>query len=182
MAKLVSKTYGDALFGLALEKEMLTEVWEEVKAVDTILKDNPDFVTVLNHPRISESEKITLIQNIFGNSVSSVMTGFLVTVIEKGRTKELGKIFEYFMDRAREYNNIGVAYVSTAFQLSDEQKEQVEKRLIDVTDYVEFEMNYSVDPDLIGGMVIRIGDRILDNSIKNKLNVLSKSLANVQLN
>ena len=182
MAKLVSKTYGDALFGLALEKEMLTEVWEEVKAIDTILKDNPDFVMALNHPRISESEKITLVQNIFGDSVSDIIIGFLVTVIEKGRTKELGKIFEYFSDKAREYNNIGVAYVSTAFPLSDEQKEQVVTRLIDVTDYVGFEMNYSVDPDLIGGMVIRIGDRVVDNSIKNKLNILSKSLANVQLN
>ena len=75
-----------------------------------------------------------------------------------------------------------MAYVTSAVELNDSQKKQIEKRLIEVTKYVEFVMNYSVEPKLIGGMIIRIGDRVMDNSIKNKLNTLSRTLTGIQLN
>ena len=61
------------------------------------------------------------------------------------------------------------------------QKEAVEKRLLETTKYVEFEMHYNVDADLIGGMVIRIGDRVVDGSVKNKLFDLTRELSKIQL-
>ena len=74
-----------------------------------------------------------------------------------------------------------MAYVSTPLELSEANKDAVLKKLLETTDYVEFEMHYNVDPALIGGMVIRIGDRVVDSSIKTKLEDLSKKLKNVQL-
>ena len=163
MAKLVSKTYGDALFELALSKDVLKDIWDEVTAVGQIWKDNADLESLMEHPRIDIEEKVQLIKNIFEGRVSDIMTGFLVTVLEKGRASELENIFDYFTDRAREYYNIGVAYVTSAVELNDSQKKQVE-------------------PKLIGGMIIRIGDRVMDNSIRNKLNTLSRTLTGIQLN
>ena len=66
-------------------------------------------------------------------------------------------------------------------ELTKAQKQAVEKRLLETTKYVEFEMNYSVDAELIGGMVIRIGDRVVDSSIKTKLYDLTRELSNIQL-
>ena len=57
----------------------------------------------------------------------------------------------------------------------------IEQRLLDTTQYVEFEMEYSVDPSLIGGLVIRIGDRVVDSSIKTQINELHRSLSKLQL-
>ena len=182
MAKLVSKTYGDALFELALEKDILDDVCEEMVEIGQIWKDNRELADVMMHPRITIEEKVQIIRNIFDGRASEVVTGFLVTVIEKGRASELMSIIEYCTGRVREYNNTSVAYVSSAVELSDGQKEQIEKKLIDVTEYEKFEMNYSVDPELIGGMVIRIGDRVLDSSIKQKLNAMSRSLSGIRLN
>ena len=81
----------------------------------------------------------------------------------------------------KEHKKIGVAYVSTAAALSDVQKEKVNARLLETTDFETIEMNYTVDESLLGGMVIRIGDRVVDTSIKNKLRELSKQLSALQV-
>lgn len=181
MAKLVSATYGDALFDIALEKSAVEEFAEEVKAVAQAFSENPDLMKLLEHPKIVKEEKIELIENVFKGRISDEMTGFLVLVISKGRQRELNSIFEYFTDKVREYKNIGVAYVTTPVEMSDSQKKQVVEKLLLTTQYADFEMHYEADESLIGGMVIRIGDRVVDSSIKTKLEELSRSLKNVQL-
>lgn len=181
MAKLISKTYGDALFDIALEKNAVEEFAGEVKAVAQAFSENPDLVKLLEHPKIVKEEKIKFIEDVFRGRISDEMTGFLVLVVDKGRQRELTAIFEYFTDRVREYKNIGVAYVSTPVEMSDARKEEIVKKLLDTTKYTDFEMHYKVDESLIGGMVIRIGDRVVDSSIKTKLEDIARSLKNVQL-
>jgi len=182
MAKLVSKVYGDALFDLALNKDILDEVWEEAQALATIWNDDNGFADMMVHPRIAKEDKIKFINDVIGKRASEVITGFLAVLIEKGRMTELVSVLDYFSDKVREYKHIGVAYVTSATALSDKQKADINKRLLEVTEYVSFEMNYSVDESLIGGMVIRIGDRVLDGSIKQKLDSMTRELTRIQLN
>ena len=87
----------------------------------------------------------------------------------------------YFVGEVKEYKKIGTAYVTSAMELSDAQKEQLMKKLIQTTEYVEFEMHYDVDAALIGGMVIRIKDRVVDSSIRTKLYDLTRELSKIQL-
>ena len=95
--------------------------------------------------------------------------------------KNYTDILNYFVNEVKEYKKIGTAYVTTAVDMTDSQKKAVEDKLIKTTSYETFEMNYSVDSSLIGGMIIRIGDRVVDSTIKSKINELSKSLYNIQL-
>ena len=113
--------------------------------------------------------------------MSDELTGFFLTIEEKGRFKEIYQILSYFIDECREYKKIGVAHVTSAAALKEEQKEAVEKRLLETTKYESFVMNFEVDRSLIGGMKIRIGDRVVDSSIKTKLNNMAKSLSEIQL-
>lgn len=181
MAKLVAATYGDALFDVAIEQKALDSLFEETNAVLTALGDNPDLIGFLNHPKIDKIEKIKTIENIFNKFVSKELLGLLVTVINKDRANDLSDILNYFTDKVREYKKIGRAYVTTPMPLSDASKAKVKKRLLDTTDYREFEMIYAVDESLIGGMVIRIGNKIVDSSIKNKLSVLSRELNKINV-
>ena len=181
MAKLVSNTYGDALFELAVETNKLDTLLEEVKAVSAVLQENEELTRLMNHPKIVKEEKMQLIEDIFKSRVSDELVGLMRLIVEKGHFREIDGVFTYFIDHVKEYRNIGTAYVTTALPLSDAQKAAVEKRLLQTTKYVEFEMHYKVDAALIGGMVIRIGDRVVDGSVKTKLYDLTRELTKIQL-
>lgn len=181
MAKLVSTTYGDALFELALEENKLPAMLEEVQAVKEVFQENEDLSRLLDHPEVDKDEKIRLVENIFKGRCSDHMTGFLVLVIEKGRQKDFIPIFNYFIHKAKEYEGIGTAHVKSAVPLSEEQRKAIEGRLLALTRYNQFEMDYQVEPELIGGLVIRIEDRVIDSSIRTQLFEMKKSLSKIQL-
>ena len=81
----------------------------------------------------------------------------------------LKAIFAYFTELVRESEKMGTAYVDTAVELTEDQKQAVKNKLLATTSYQTFDVYYHVDPTLIGGMVIRVGDRVVDSSIRTKL-------------
>lgn len=181
MAKLVSKTYGDALFETAVESNRLDDFSEEAKGILTVLRENQELSRLMNHPQIVKEEKIHLIENIFKGKVADEMVGLMLIIVEKDHFAQTESVLEYFIDRVKEHKSIGTAYVTSAMELSEQQKQSVEQRLLETTKYVSFEMHYDVDTALIGGMVIRIGDRVVDSSIRTKLYGLSRELYNIPL-
>lgn len=181
MAKLIEKTYGEALFSVALENHKVDELKEEADDVRAVFADNEELLKFLNHPNVVKEEKIQVMENIFKGRISGEMLGFLLTVIEKGRQPQLAGIFGYFDELVMEYRHIGKCLVKSATVLSDEQKAKIEKKLLDTTNYESFEMDYQVDESLLGGVVIRVGDCVVDGSVKGKLNRLTKELENVKL-
>ncbi len=181
MAKLISKTYGEALYELAVEEQKLDVLFKEVGAILEILKENPDFGKLMTHPKISRDEKTEVVEKVFKGRVSGEMAGFLRIMVEKGRFTELDATLAYFIDRVKEEKHIGVAYVTTAVALDKAAQLKIKARLLETTRYKEMEMNYTVDSSIIGGMVIRIGDRVIDSSITTKLNELKKQLLKIQL-
>lgn len=181
MAKLVSKTYGQALFELALEENALEQILEEEAFVKEVFAENEDLVTLLNHPKISKDEKIQVVENIFKGKISDTMLGFLVIVVTKERYDELNQIFQCLEEKVKEYKNIGVVSVTTAVELSDEQKARLTQRLLEVTSFKDLEFCYTIDPEIIGGMVLRIGDRVVDSSIRSEITEMAKSLSKIQL-
>lgn len=181
MAKLVSKTYGDAMFELALEEKKEDLFLKEANVFLKVLREEDELVKFMKHPKIVKEEKLKAGEAMFSKSFSKEFAGFLMLLIQKDRFEDAEKILEYFIGRMKEHKKIGVAYVSTAVDLSDAQKEKVKARLLETTDYETFEMNFAVDKELLGGMVIRIKDRVVDTSVKNKLRELSKQLSALQV-
>ena len=181
MAKLISKTYGDALFELAVEKDKVDELLEEIEQLKGVLSENEDFGRLMNHPKIIKEEKIQVAKDVFTGRISDELLGFLTIIITKDRYKDIDAILEYFIAEVKRYKGIGVATVTTAVPLKEEQCKKIEQKLLDTTEYKKMEMHYRTDESLIGGMVIRIGDRVVDSSIKTKLSELQKELLEVQL-
>ena len=167
MAKLVSKTYGEALYEIAMESgvDRAGELLEEIRGISELLKANPQFDELMKHP----------------GRVSDELTGLFEVVVSKERYGDLPAIFAHFTERVKEQQRVGVAYVTTAVPLSAAQRSAVEAKLLETGGYRKMELNYQVDTSIIGGMIIRIGDRVVDSSVRTKLNGLTKQLLQIQL-
>ena len=191
MAKLAATKYSEAIFELAVQEGRVDEFYNEAEVILKECSENDEISKLLNHPKVSKEEKNSrteskedkehFIEDTFGRVISKEMTGLLVLMIAKDRHKDIVETLNMFMAKVLEYKKIGTAYVKTAVPLSEEQKEKVLKRLLATTDYKEFRMNYSVEPELLGGMIIRINDRVVDSSIKTKLDKLAGDLKKIQL-
>lgn len=181
MAKLVSKIYGDALFEVALEKDQLDHFLEAIEVVKKLLQENVSFGQLLNHPKVAKEEKVHIIEEAFGTYLPEEVVGMFVLLVEKGHATEIDSVLAYFIDRVKEEKKIGCVFVTTAIELNDAKKKTVEDRILETTSYESLEMYYEVDESLIGGMVIRIGNRVMDSSIKTKLYELTRNLRTVQI-
>ncbi|MDE5746036.1 MAG: ATP synthase F1 subunit delta [Acetatifactor sp.] len=181
MAKLVEQTYGEALFQTAMELNQLDAFLEEINLIQTVLEQNPEWDRLMKHPKISKQEKVEIMRGAFAGRISREMTGFLELILTKERYGQLQAVFRYFTEKVKEEKKIGTAYVTTPMELSEIRKSDIQDRLLATTSYRTMEMHYTVDPSLIGGMVIRIKDRVVDSSIRTKLAEMKKELLQIQL-
>ncbi len=181
MAKLVEQTYGEALFQTTMEANRADAFLEEVKLIRTVLRQNPEWDRLMKHPKISKQEKVEMMKGAFSGRISREMTGFLELILIKERYGQLQDIFRYFTEKVKDEKKIGTAYVTTPVELSEVRKADIQARLLDTTPYLTMEMHYAVDPSLIGGMVIRIKDRVVDSSIRTKLADMKRELLQIQL-
>ena len=110
MAKLVSKTYAQALFELAVEENKTAPFMEEAAGLLEVIRTNAEFGQFMNHPKIQKEDKIEVVKNVFENQISKELVGFLVTIVEKDRYTEIENILSEFIASVKEYNNIGTAY------------------------------------------------------------------------
>ncbi|MCI9221034.1 MAG: ATP synthase F1 subunit delta [Lachnospiraceae bacterium] len=181
MAKLVSKTYGEALYEVAAEAGKTSELMEEIRCVREILASNPGFDELMEHPGVPKQEKLQIVENVFKGRLSDELTGLLEVVVSKERYRDLPAIFAYFTEKVKEEQRIAVAWVTTAVELAPGQREAVKTKLLETSGYASMEMHYEVDASIIGGMIIRIGDRVVDSSVRTKLDGLKKQLLQIQL-
>ena len=140
MAKLVGATYGEALFELAVEEGKEEVFLNEVVQLKDLLLENPDFGRLMNHPKILKEEKIKVLEKVFEGRISRELLGFLHLIISKDRYGEIDAILDYFVDKVKQLKGIGIAYVTTALNLSEAKKKEIELKLLDTTSFKKMEM------------------------------------------
>lgn len=169
------------MFSLALENDKLDTIWEEVRMTRQILSENPTFVKTICHPEITKQDQIKLLDDAFKGKVSDEVMGFFHVLADKKRLKELDAVLEYFDRSAKEYKKIGVVYVTVPMELTKAQQDKIRERILEVSSYETLEMHVKTDVSLLGGMVIRIGDEILDNSIRSKMEHMARKINQIKL-
>ena len=101
-------------------------------------------------------------------------------IIKKGRFKEFDGIFTYIISNIKRQLGIGALHVTSAMPLSQEQKDKILKKVIASSEYQKLEVTYETDKDIIGGLILCMDDRIVDNSIRTKLDSMGRYLSQIQ--
>lgn len=179
MAELVAKRYGTAMFELALETNQIDKTREQLLWIKDVLSTEEEFTKLLNHPKVVMENKIKMVEDTFGEHVSKDIIGLFVVAINKGRSDEIMAIIDYCLEEIDHYLGIAKAYVESATSLTDEQVKAIQDKL-EASTNKKITLHVSVNEDLIGGLVIRIGDRIVDNSIRGKIDTITRELLRVR--
>jgi F-type H+-transporting ATPase subunit delta len=173
---ILARRYAKAIFSVGQEQQKLEEYNEVLQGVATLYQDTPEVADALTNPLypLDVKEKV-MVGMVKSMGVDTVMGNFLNLLVQKKRAEILPEIAEYYAIMLDELNNISHGKVISAIELSDELKAQVQTVLEKLTGK-KVELTTAVDPGIIGGIIAKVGDLVLDGSIKTQLAGLKDSI------
>lgn len=171
----VARRYAQALYEIAVEKNALDAMEEELKSVSEVVRGEQVIQRILNHPQIAAVEKREVLKQLFEGRVSETTLNFLYLIIDRNREAYLSDIVVEYTHLANVARNMVDAEVVSARELDEAQKEELAKVLNRLAGK-EVSPEYRVDASLIGGLLVRIGDKVIDGSVKHKLETLKQRL------
>lgn len=176
MSLKAASRYAKSLMSLAIEQNTLDAAYNDMKLIDDTCDKNRDLQMLLKSPVVKADKKQAVMNAVFANVLSPITAGFVKLIIQHKRESILHEIADSFVKQYKAYKNIGIAEVVSAVPLTGE----IRKRLMEqlrLQEGREMEIIEKVDPTLIGGLIIRIGDKQFDGSISRKLNDLKKDFS-----
>lgn len=173
MAELVAKTYAKAMFESALEENALNTVIAEFERFMPMYEEAKG---VLRAPTVSDRDKRALLETM---QLEGLFRSFVFLLLEKDRLHSVHEIKRHFDDMAEEHGKIARAYVQSAVPLEEGQIASLKERLEKSTGYT-IKIESEVRPEIIGGIVVRIGDKVLDGSVRSKLDNMLESIREIR--
>ena len=180
MAKLVSKRYAYALFEAGLELNKLDVFKEDLQVIAHVLNVEPQIQKILSHPKISKDEKKDLMSSIFGGKVSQEMLNFLYIIVDKRREGNLMEISDQFNELFNEHKNIVEVTAITAVPMDRKAQDRLAVVLGNKINKT-IRLRNIVDKDIIGGVLLKVENKIIDGTVKGQLESMEKAIKNVSL-
>lgn len=178
MAELVAKTYAGALYEVGLECGLLEEFAQELSFVLKTFVEYPQLLELCKTPQINKNEKKEMIEQIFKESIHVEVLNFLKILLDKKRMNDFEFIQKSYQQLVNDKNNIVEGVATTAIELKEAEIEKLEKKLSDLTGKSVKLIN-EIDSSIIGGIRVRIGEKVLDSTIQSRLNKLQEELAQI---
>lgn len=178
---IVASRYAKALLDLAIEKGQLEAVYSDMVQLKDVCDNSREFVTFLNSPIIKSDKKIATIKAVFDGKLNAITSGFLTIVTSKRRESIIPGMANEFIEQYRTHKNVLTAVITSAKGLDAATKKQA-LDLVKAQTNGEVELIEKVDANIIGGFVLRVGDKQLDRSVSRQLLNLKKELTNKALN
>lgn len=171
----VIKGYSLALYTLASNSNQVDQIEAELKVLDSLLKNSRDLEKIMMHPGVSLKVKKKLVENILAHECSPLLKNYLFVIIDKRREEFLNFLYLSYMSVVRQAKGIVLTEVQSTIALTDENIRKLKTNLEKVIGK-KIEISTIINPDILGGLVIRFGDKMIDGSLRNKLSKLKKNL------
>lgn len=171
--KQISKAYAEAIFSIALEQKKVTEFAEKLEQLEALLTKHPDYCSYLKTPALPLHERLTAIEEAFGNSMPEEIVSYLKLLCENGHITILPDSIKEFFKLEMAVSNTVTATVTSAIALTDAQKEKLIQKL-EAKYHKHLCPIYKTDSSLIGGLRIELEDNVLDGTIVKGLQSLKE--------
>ena len=165
--------YAKALYELAAEKKLISKIVEDFQDIKTLLENNDLFLNMIKNPSISKANQQSSIIAVLKKMKADKLTiKFCGTLAANGRLNYLKQIQDVFLYLVSKANGEVQAEVTSSFKLDKDQQKQVESAVSEATGVKKISLSLKVDETLIAGLIVKIGSKMIDSSIKTKLNRL----------
>lgn len=173
---IIADRYSQALVETAKEGKLtFGKISEDLTKISTILEQSKDLGEFLNNPLRSIEDKKEIIGRVFSEEIDTLMVNFLKILVDKNRFSLFNDILNAYRETLDDINNISKVRVTSAVEMTKEAQDKLKSKLEEkLKKKVVFDMD--INPDIIAGLVIKIGDNVVDMSLKHKLEDLSKNI------
>ena len=169
----LSGRYAKAIYELAEEKKILTKIVDDFTSLKNLLEESDTLSNLIKSPAISKSDKQNSIIKILDKAkAQKLTTKFFGTLANNGRLILINEVIEDFLSVVSRINGEVKAEVTSSFPLDQKQQKKVVSAISEATGIKKIILSTSVDESLIGGLIVKIGSKMIDNSLKTKLNRL----------
>ncbi len=172
----VASRYAKSLIDLAQEQNSLEDTKKDMEFFVQVLKSSSQLQAVLRNPIISHDKKLNILKGLFGGKVSKLTESFFAIMVNKGRGEILFYTAQEFVNQYDIKKHIVKAFVVSAAPLSEENKQGIIAEVRKLTGG-DIMLESKIDPSLIGGFILTVGDRQIDTSVSGDLKRLKKEFA-----
>ncbi len=173
---IIAGRYAQALIQLGEQNYKLDEYLDSLVKVKNTLAENQELARLLEHPIVPKEDKKEITCNVFQNYISVDILNTLKVLLDRNRTYIFSSLVTYYTELLNQKRNVTMAEVITAVPISEDIKYKLKDKLQNQFKK-NFQIEHQIDPDIIAGMIVKFGDRVIDGSIKSKLGNMKKHLA-----
>lgn len=175
-----ARRYAKALFNAALAANQVEAAGAGLSEVTSAAAGSPQLMTVLRHPLISRERKTEILRTLFESSLPPLVEHFLFLLVEKDRAGMIDTVSEEFARLVDEHQGIANAEAVTAVAMGEGERDALLQQLQTATGKT-IRLTTRVDEELLGGLVVRVGDRMIDGSVASQLQRMRESLKQVKV-
>ena len=169
---MISDRYASALYDLSSEKKYIDEILNDFDVIENIMNESSELRHVIRSPLVNSEEKLNILLKIFaGLNFNNLTTTFLKVLDYNKRISNLSSIILQFKKINSERRGDVAANVISATELSEDEKNNITNQLKHTLGE-KLSLNFGVDQDIIGGLIVKVGSKMIDTSIANKINKL----------
>jgi F-type H+-transporting ATPase subunit delta len=173
----IAEPYAQALMSFARSQNLTEQFGESLRAIESLLEESSDFNEFITNPIIKDDDKKSILRRVMGDGTNPFLVNFFMLLVDKRRIVFLEAIVKQYLTLLRELNQTVLAEVTSAKELNDGQKQAVIEKVKVISSANNVELKATIDPELLGGVIIKVGSKVLDASIKGQLRRIRMSLS-----
>ncbi len=181
-SKVIAERYARALLDAAREQQLVAAVADDLAALTQVLAESPEFERFFFHQQLTPAKKQALLMPVLEGLLQEQITrNFIMLLWQKKRATELPGIIASYQAALRQSRGELVAQVTAIRQLSQHELQQLREQISSLTGCQSVELQTKIDESILGGLVLRIGDKVYDGSLARRLQQLRRKLLQAQV-